>query len=417
MEKRDRKLREALVAPLEAARFGYTPDVVARLEQQTRRNADREPRARRESSKVRGVYERKPGEWWIRYTDSQGRLRREKAGTKGIAIKLVEKRRTEALAGKKLPENLRQVNMPTLRGFAQRFIDAIGIERASKPQTVRFYAQQMTALLQFSPLSDARLCDIDEALIQAFVQHRASATSTATVNRGLATLRRALRLAQRWKVIDRVPQIRLLAGEHQREFVLSREQEAKYVAVCPQPLRDCALLMLDTGLRVGEALALEWRDVRLSPEPGFVQVREGKSRYARRAVPLTSRSRGMLDARRKLAQSLSVFAEGDGCAMLNTSLAHLHAKVRRALGLPAEFVLHSLRHTFCTRLGEAGTEAFLIQRLAGHHSVTVSERYVHPTPESAVLAIRRLDAANGSLCGERTGTITSTGTLALPVSH
>jgi integrase len=80
--------------------------------------------------------------------------------------------------------------------------------------------------------------------------------------------------------------------------------------------------------------------------------------------------------------------------MLNTSLAHQHAKVRRALGFPAEFVLHSLRHRFCTRLGEAGTEAFLIQRLAGHQSVTVSERYVHPTPESAVLAIRRLDAAN-----------------------
>jgi len=81
-------------------------------------------------------------------------------------------------------------------------------------------------------------------------------------------------------VIDRLPQIRLLAGEHRREFVVSREQEEKYLAACPQPLRDAATLMLDTGLRVGEALALEWRDVRLSPEPGYIQVREGKSRYA-----------------------------------------------------------------------------------------------------------------------------------------
>lgn len=371
----------------------------------------------RRGVKVRGVFERKPGQWWIRYSDSQGRFRREKAGTKSMAIDLYRKRKTEALAGKKLPENLRQVNMPTMRGFSQRFIDAIKIERASKPQTIRFYAQQMTALLQFSQLGDARLCDIDEALIQAFVEHRAATTSTATVNRGLATLRRALRLAQRWKVIDRVPQVRLLSGERQREFVLSREREGEYLAVCPQPLRDCALLMLDTGMRVGEALALEWRDVRLSPEPGFVQVREGKSRYARRAVPLTSRSNAMLEARRKAAQSLSVFAEGDGRPMLNTSLAHQHAKVRRALGFQVEFVLHSLRHTFCTRLGGAGTEAFLIQRLAGHHSVTVSERYVHPTPESAVLAIRRLDAANGNFSGERTGTITSTDTLALPVSY
>jgi site-specific recombinase XerD len=366
---------------------------------------------------TRGVFQRKPGEWWIRYVDAQSRLRREKAGTWAAARDLYTKRKNEALEGKKLPENLRHVNMPTLRGFAQRFIDAIQVQCSAKPQTIRFYAQQLAALLQFSPLADARLCDIDDALVQAFVEHRAQVTSTATVNRGLATLRRALRLAQRWRVIDRVPQIRLLTGEHQREFVLSHEAEAGYLAACSQPLRDCAILMIDTGLRVGEALALEWRDVNLSPGPGFVQVRRGKSPNARRAVPLTNRSRAMLEGRRKLAKSLSVFANADGRAMLNTSLAHLHAKVRRALGLPAEFVLHSLRHSFCTRLGEAGTEAFLIKRLAGHHSVTVSERYVHPTPESAVLAIRRLDAANGRFLEDRTGTTTDTGSLALPVSH
>jgi site-specific recombinase XerD len=365
---------------------------------------------------TRGVYQRKPGEWWVRHVDSQGRLRREKAGTWAAARALYIKRKNEALEGKKLPENLRHVNMPTLRGFADRFIGAIQVQCSKKPQTIRFYALQMAALLEFAPLADARLSDIDEAVIQAFVEHRASKASIATVNRGLATLRRGLRLAQRWKVIDRVPHIRLLAGEHQREFVLSREQEASYLAACAQPLRDCATLMLDTGLRVGEALALEWRDVRLLPEPGFVQVHDGKSRYARRAVPLTTRSRGMLETRRKGAQSFYVFAESDGRAMLTTSLAHIHAKVRRSLGHTAEFVLHSLRHTFCTRLGEAGTEAFLIQRLAGHHSVTVSERYVHPTPESAVLAIRRLDAANNSLSGVRSGTTTDTSVLALPVS-
>jgi integrase len=118
----------------------------------------------------------------------------------------------------------------------------------------------------------------------------------------------------------------------------------------------------------------------------------------------------MLEERRKAAKSLSVFAEDANGPMINTSLARLHAKVRGTPGFPAEFVLHSLRHTFCTRLGEAATEAFLIQRLAGHHSVTVSERYVHPTPESAVLAIRRLDAANGSISGASSATTTATGT-------
>jgi hypothetical protein len=68
------------------------------------------------------------------------------------------------------------------------------------------------------------------------------------------------------------------------------------------------------------------------------------------------------------------------------------------------------------RLGEERTEAFQSRRLAGHYSVTVSERYVHPAPESAVLAIRRLDAAIRSLSGASTDTTTDTGTLALSVS-
>jgi len=59
--------------------------------------------------------------------------------------------------------------------------------------------------------------------------------------------------------------------------------------------------MVDTGLRVGEALALEWADIALSRELGMVRVREGKSKCARRAVPVTARSREMLQARRKAA--------------------------------------------------------------------------------------------------------------------
>jgi hypothetical protein len=61
------------------------------------------------NGKVRGVYEKvsRSGIWWIRYADASGRIRREKAGPKGSAIKLYRKRKTEILQGKKLPEQLR----------------------------------------------------------------------------------------------------------------------------------------------------------------------------------------------------------------------------------------------------------------------------------------------------------------------
>jgi len=54
-------------------------------------------------------------------------------------------------------------------------------------------------------------------------------------------------------------------------------------------------------------------------------------------------------------------------------------------------VLHSCRHTFCTRLGESGCDAFTIQRLAGHSSITISQRYVHQGKAIAQSAIERLE--------------------------
>ena len=58
---------------------------------------------------ARGVYEKVPGSgaYWIRYADSKGKLRREKAGRHSDAITLLAKRRTEILQRKKLPENFR----------------------------------------------------------------------------------------------------------------------------------------------------------------------------------------------------------------------------------------------------------------------------------------------------------------------
>jgi integrase len=89
-----------------------------------------------------------------------------------------------------------------------------------------------------------------------------------------------------------------------------------------------------------------------------------------------------------------VFPAPDGTPMLVTSLDHLHTKVRETLKLDPEFVIHSLRHTYLTRLGKAGVDAFTIMKLAGHSSITMSQRYIHPTPEAMERGAERLDSMN-----------------------
>jgi len=284
-------------------------------------------------------------------------------------------------------------SVPTLQVFAERFKGFIDVRNASKPQTIRFYKMRLDRLLEFEPLAEERLDRIDASELDAYVQYRVKQVSPTTVNRELMTLRRLLHIAVEFKVISAVPKIRLLKGEKQRDFVLSAEVEAKYLSLAPQPLKDAAILLIDTGLRVGEAVALTWADIEMTPVGsaafGYLRVREGKSEHAKRTVPLTARTRIMLEERQAVSSTGRVF-----CIQLGTSLAHLHSKVRVEMKQPADFVLHSLRHTFLTRLGEAGADAFTIKRVAGHSSVTISQRYIHPTGEAVERAFQRLETLN-----------------------
>jgi integrase len=205
-------------------------------------------------------------------------------------------------------------------------------------------------------------------------------------------------LAYEWRIIDRVPRIRLLAGERNRESVLSHAQEELYLTAAPQPGKDVALLIADAGLRISEALNLEWRHVPLEPANGarfgYSHIPGGKSKNARRNVPLTDRVKAMLVERSQGTDSVYVFPSETGRPYRVQSIDHLHKEVRERLRLPEDFVIYSLRHTYGTRLGESGADAFTIMRLMGHSSVTVSQRYVHPTPEALERAMDGLQAMN-----------------------
>jgi integrase len=54
------------------------------------------------------------------------------------------------------------------------------------------------------------------------------------------------------------------------------------------------------------------------------------------------------------------------------------------------FVLYSFRHTFLTRLGESGCDAWTLARIAGHSSIAMSSRYVHPSEDAVTTAFLRL---------------------------
>jgi integrase len=347
--------------------------------------------------------------WWYEFVWNGERVRDStKQSNKRVAETIEAAKRTQLAKGEVGIRDRKKA--PTLTEFAPRFIETIETQCADKPATVGFYQEKLRRLLSEPQLAGVRLDAIDEAVIDGYKQRRTEQASRygrplspASVNRELATLRRLLRLAQEWKVLDRVPRIRMLRGERMREFVLSHRAEQGYLDACPQPLRDVATLILETGVRPGEATSLQWDDVRLQPAVhakfGYIQIRSGKSHNAKRNLSLTPRAAELLKGRKAATKSAWVFpGETDAAPILGTSLDHQHDGVREALKLPKpkDFVIHSLRHTMLTRLGEAGADAFTIMRIAGHSSVTVSQRYVHPTPEGLERAFERLGDLNAT---------------------
>jgi integrase/recombinase XerD len=169
--------------------------------------------------------------------------------------------------------------------------------------------------------------------------------------------------------------------ENGRERILSFEEERKYLAAASQPLRDVATLMLELGLRPGEACSIQREDVHLFAASPFLHVPTGKTKNAIRDVPLTERAREVL--KRRLAE-----AKGDYLFPLRVGNGHdetrpmrelepAHARALRDSKIGPAFRIYDLRHTYGTRAVEGGTDPLTLMRLMGHADLKTTARYVH----------------------------------------
>ncbi|MGB9073101.1 MAG: tyrosine-type recombinase/integrase [Terriglobales bacterium] len=299
-------------------------------------------------------------------------------------------------------------NAPTLAEFEGRLLPHLRANTA--PRTFGFYCQNLAALKKFTPLATARLHKIDPSLIEKFVQFRLKSTYGAkrkkkltpvTINHSLRTLRRVLHIAREWKLIREVPGIKLLPDEHEREAVLTDaevDRMTAYIATAyPTSLmRHMLPFLVDTGLRISEACDLLTENVQFDDGlPVSIRVVKGKSKYSKREIPLTKRAAVALSACLQQSRCAHCFTSKGGRRKLTRHYpSEQFRTIRDALNLGPDVVLHSTRHTFCTRLGMAGANAFTIQKLAGHSSIVISQRYVHADREVKQEAIRLLDAQN-----------------------
>lgn len=195
----------------------------------------------------------------------------------------------------------------------------------------------------------------------------------ATVNRSLSTLRHILYWAVDEQLIQANPmsRLKLVKERRLRRPVMTLAEEDAVLAALPEYLRQIVTCCLDTGMRRGEVLKQRWDDVDLNRK--LLMVTKSKTIDGEgREIPLTDR------LYRILARAPD--REGTVFTMRGQPLEWIRkgwlGAVRRA-GL-RHFRIHDLRHTFNTRLMEAGVIADVRMALMGHSGGSrVHSTYTH----------------------------------------
>jgi integrase len=220
-----------------------------------------------------------------------------------------------------------------------------------------------------------------------------------TVNNVLTVLNVLLKKAVEWDVIERLPcTIKPLpvATTSMAFYDFEEYERLAEAAVTIDAVTSLIVLLGgEAGLRCGEMIALEWRDVDLakgqlcvqrSDWNGHVTVpKGGRLRY----VPLTVRLTRALHEHRHLRSS-QVLCQDDGRPLTRQIVQYRVLRAARRARLAVSGV-HILRHTFCSHLAMRGAPARAIQELAGHRELGMTQRYMHLSPAALDSAIRLLD--------------------------
>lgn len=248
----------------------------------------------------------------------------------------------------------------------------------------------------------------------------------ATVNRDLSRIRGALSRAVDWGMLDAHPmktvkqakgaddsRVRYLTADEEKALRgaltarenarrASRERHNAWHAkrgskghpVWPAEgftdyLSPMVLLALNTGMRRGELLGLEWGSVNLPGKLLTITAGNAKSRKARH-LPLNTEALDVLTRWKKQAgkDARLVFPSpktGGRMDNINSSWEEICIDAKLT-----DFRFHDLRHTFASRLVMAGVDLNTVRELLGHSDIRMTLRYAHLAPDKLADAVAKL---------------------------
>ncbi|HEY1268209.1 MAG TPA: tyrosine recombinase XerC [Candidatus Binatia bacterium] len=281
--------------------------------------------------------------------------------------------------------------------WIERYGDHLKLEKNVSPHTLRNY---LSDLRQFDAYLEQRAKEHDEKktpiedvnvhLVRAYLASLAKQNKKSSIGRKLASLKGFYRYLVREKRIARDPLALVATPKQERPLpvFLSVDDVFRLLGGIEGEgiltLRDRAILetLYSTGVRVSEAVGLNWADVDF--RLGIIRVMGKGSKE--RIVPIGEIALTALEAygaeqaltwKRATKGNQPVFLNHRGKRITTRSVARVVDKYLKAADVPVRMGPHGLRHTFATHLLNGGADLRVIQELLGHASLSTTQRYTH----------------------------------------
>lgn len=300
-----------------------------------------------------------------------------------LAQRILDKVKGEIAEGKwfeKLPGEDK-----TFKEMIEKFAKEYVPSRSKKP-----YGSNLQTLLNF--FGDCSLSAITPKTVSAYKgKRRAEGILAATINHELAVLKRIFNVAVKeweWFHSNPIAGVSLETGVNERDRWATHEEEEKLLSYCPDWFKDAVTFALNTGLREGELVNLSWKDGIDLFRKTVVVVKSKNNE--KRTIPMNEKVFEMLRRKSRVRPMHGRVFYWEKGPLNVYVIQYQFKKACRKAGIE-DLHFHDLRHTFATRLIQAGVDLYTAQRLLGHKTSSMTARYAHHSTESLRSSVEALD--------------------------
>ncbi len=263
----------------------------------------------------------------------------------------------------------------------------------AKPMKRSWKTDESYLKVHLKPFFQGKLLSLITVLdIETYRSNRAKEGGRGvTINRELALLSSMFNKAKDWSYLEVNPVRKdafFTGVEQPKQRVLTPDEETKLLDASPAHLKPILIMALNTGMRKGEILGLEWNRVDLEGREITLLCTNTKSKRGRE-IPINEKLYSMLVQMKANSDGSPFVFPNPFSGKPYVDVKGLYSGTCKRAGILG-LRFHDLRHTFASRLVVSGVDINTLREILGHGSIRMTQRYVHSDKMQKRDAVERL---------------------------